>query len=103
MIHVVATLTIDPTRREDFLSAFAALTPLVRAEEGCLEYGLTEDQPTDIPVQQLVGDAAVVVVEKWESVPHLEAHLAAPHMAAYREQTADIVQSVTLQVLRPAV
>ena len=36
MIHVVATLRIDPAKREEFLAVFAELTPLVLAENGCL-------------------------------------------------------------------
>ncbi|MEN0109279.1 MAG: putative quinol monooxygenase [Planctomycetota bacterium] len=102
MIHVVATLTVDPACRDEFLSAFAELTPEVLAERGCLEYGATIDQPTPIAVQELAGDDAVVVVEKWESVEALEAHLEAPHMHAFRENTAAMLRGVTLRVLRPA-
>lgn len=102
MIHVVATLRVDPARRAEFLKLFAELTPAVLAEEGCLEYGATVDEPTPLPPQSLVGDDAVVVVEKWESVATLEAHLAAPHMEAFRERTADMLRDVNLLVLRPA-
>lgn len=103
MIHVVAKLTVDPARRAEFLQAFLELTPTVLAEEGCLEYGAAIDEPTPIAVQELAGDDAVVVIEKWESVAALEAHLAAPHMEAFREQTADMLKGVTLQVLKPGV
>lgn len=102
MIHVVATLRVDPARRDEFLVAFAELRPQVLAEEGCLEYGAAVDQPTGIGPQQLAGDDAVVVVEKWESVAALEAHLVAPHMEAYREKVADMLKDVSLLVLRPA-
>ncbi len=102
MIHVIATLRIDPNRREEFLKAFADLTPAVLAEEGCIEYGAAVDVPTPIPVQQMVGDEVVMVVEKWESVAHLEAHLVAPHMDDYREKVADILKEVTLLALQPA-
>ena len=101
MIHVVATLTVDPSRRDEFLKAFAELTPEVLAEDGCLEYGATVDEPTEIPVQELAGEGAVVVVEKWESVAALEAHLAAPHMEAFREKTGEMLRGVTLRVLKP--
>ncbi|TWT43272.1 putative quinol monooxygenase [Botrimarina hoheduenensis] len=102
MIHVVATLRIDPARREEFLQAFADLTPLVHAERGCLEYGAAIDEPTPIGAQSLAGDDAVVVIEKWESLAALEAHLVAPHMEAYRERVADMLRDVSLLVLRPA-
>lgn len=102
MIHVVATLKVDPTRRGEFLAAFAELAPLVHAEDGCVEYGAAIDVPTSLPVQQMAGDDAVVVVEKWESVAALEAHLAAPHMVDFREKTADMLRGVSLLALQPA-
>lgn len=102
MIHVLATLRVDPARRTDFLASFARLRPAVLAEEGCVEYGAAVDQPTPIPAQEPAGDDAVVVIEKWESVAALEAHLVAPHMNAWREEIADMMRGVTLQVLQPA-
>jgi quinol monooxygenase YgiN len=43
----------------------------------------------------------VVVVEKWASLAALEAHLAAPHMVAYRTAVKDYVVETDLQVLEP--
>ena len=47
-------------------------------------------------------DDIVVVVEKWESVAALEAHLIAPHMMEYRPKVKDFVKKVYLQILTPA-
>ena len=102
MIHVIATIQLAPGTREAFLEEFRRLTPLVRAEDGCVEYGAAVDEPTPIPVQELAGDDAVVVVEKWDSVAALQAHLTAPHMADYRTRVKDFVRGVRLRVLRPA-
>ncbi|MBY0396740.1 MAG: antibiotic biosynthesis monooxygenase [Thermoleophilia bacterium] len=88
--------------REAFLDEFRRLVPLVLAEEGCLEYGPAVDEPTDISAQGPPRPDTVVVVEKWESVAHLKAHLAAPHMEAYRPRVRDLVKSTTLQILAPA-
>jgi quinol monooxygenase YgiN len=44
----------------------------------------------------------VTVVEKWASVPALEAHLKAPHMDRYREMVRDVVTGIKIQVLQPA-
>jgi quinol monooxygenase YgiN len=44
----------------------------------------------------------VVVVEKWESVAALRAHLEAPHMMEYRLKVKDFVHKVSLQILTPA-
>ena len=42
------------------------------------------------------------VVEKWEDIEALEAHLVAPHMLAYRERVKSMVRSATLHILQPA-
>lgn len=102
MIHVIATITVAPGTRADFLTHFAWLTPQVRAEAGCLEYGAAIDVPADSPMQAPLRPDVVVVVEKWESLPHLKAHSVAPHMAEYRTRVKDLVHRVCLQVLEPA-
>jgi quinol monooxygenase YgiN len=102
MILVIASIEIEEGHREDFLKAFHRVVPLVRAEPGCLEYGPAIDLPTDIDSQLPPRGDVVTVVEKWESVEHLKAHLAAPHMATYRERVQRIVVRAVLQVLQPA-
>jgi quinol monooxygenase YgiN len=102
MVHVIATIEVAAGKRAEFLDQFAWVVPQVRAEDGCLEYGAAVDVPTPIPVQLAPRPDVVVVVEKWESVSALQAHLAAPHMAEYRQRVKDLVKCVTLQVLEPA-
>ncbi|MEI8380993.1 MAG: putative quinol monooxygenase [Planctomycetota bacterium] len=103
MIHVLAQVETNPGSREDFLAEFAKVAILVRQEAGCIEYGAAVDTPTGIPVQNFIGETAVLIVEKWESVDHLKAHLVAPHMTDYRVRIKPFVQSVRLQVLEPRV
>jgi quinol monooxygenase YgiN len=102
MIHVIATVELAEGKREAFLAEFRKVVPLVRAEVGCLEYGAAVDVPTGIPVQLPQRENVVTIVEKWESVEALKAHLQAPHMAAYRPRVKDLVVGTTLQVLQPA-
>ncbi len=102
MIHVIATIQLNPGKREAFLTEFHKLIPLVRAEDGCLEYGSAVDEATDIGAQEPLREDVVIVVEKWESVSHLKAHLVAPHMEAYRPAVKDLVVKTTLQILKPA-
>ena len=101
MIHVVAQISLKPGCRSQFLEEFHKLVPLVHAEEGCLEYGPAIDAETPIDAQKTDSDL-VVVIEKWESVPHLEAHLVADHMNDYREKVKDMVSGTSLQILSPA-
>jgi quinol monooxygenase YgiN len=100
MIHVLAQIHLRPGTRESFLEEFHKIVPLVLKEEGCLEYGPAVDVSTPIDAQELDYDR-VVVVEKWESVEHLEAHLNAEHMRDYRPKVRDFVHKTQLQILKP--
>ena len=102
MINVIATIKVKPGTRAKFLSIVAANVPNVRAEKGCLSYVPAVDVESGIPVQVGVRPDVVTIVEAWESLPDLQAHLKAPHMLAYREKVKDIVKNVSLHVLAPA-
>jgi quinol monooxygenase YgiN len=102
MIFVIATIEVAEGRRDDFLAAFRELVPKVRGEEGCIEYGPTIDVETNIPAQGEARENVVTVVEKWESIEALEAHLIAPHMLDYRKATQDVVLGTAIQILEPA-
>jgi quinol monooxygenase YgiN len=102
MIHVIATITLNEGQREPFLAEFRKLVPLVRTEQGCLEYGPTVDVATGLALQGSMRGNVVTVVEKWESVDALKKHLQAPHMIAYRPKVKDFVKETVLQVLAPA-
>jgi len=102
MIHVIATIEVKPGKRDAFLAEFHKLMPKVHAEKGCIEYGPAVDAKTDIKAQIPMRENVVTIMEKWESLKALQAHLAAPHMGEYREAVKDIVKGVTLQILQPA-
>lgn len=101
MIHVIATVEVKPGKLEAFLAEFHRNVPNVRAEKGCIEYGPTVDVKTDIKTQIPLRENTVTIVERWESLQALQAHLGAPHMATYRVRVKDLVASVSLQVLEP--
>lgn len=101
MIHVIATISTKSGRRADFLDEFRRLVPLVLAEDGCIDYGPATDIDSGMPGQPAGRNDVVTVIEKWENVPALEAHLAAPHMLSYKERVKDIVVGVEIRVLQP--
>lgn len=102
MIHVIASIHVKPGTRGPFLAIFKANIPAVLAEDGCLRYEPALDVDTGFPAQGGVRADVVTIVEAWQSLAHLKAHLAAAHMAAYREKVKDLVVGVQLQVLEPA-
>ena len=102
MIHVIAIITAKPNQRGAILEAFRANMPAVHAEAGCIEYGPAIDAEGAGPIQTQFGPDTFVVVEKWESLEHLKAHGASPHMAAYGAKTKDLIASRVIHVLSPA-
>jgi len=101
MISVIASIKVKSGKVGEFISIFKANVPEVRREKGCIEYYPAIDIDSKIPVQQL--DANIVtIIEKWNSLDDLNAHLKAPHMASYREKVKNMVESVSLKVLQEA-
>ena len=101
MIHVVATVEIAPGKRPEWLELFSSLVPKVLAEAGCIEYGPTIDIESGIGKQIPMRENVVTVLEKWDSLDALNAHLLAPHMAEYKEAVKDLVTGLELQILTP--
>jgi quinol monooxygenase YgiN len=102
MIHVIATVEVVAGKRDAFLAEFRRVVPLVLAEAGCLEYGPTVDVASGIAVQAPPRDNVVTIIEKWQSLDALRAHLGAAHMQEYRGRVKELIAGVKLQVLQPA-
>ena len=98
MISVIATISLKPGTRADFLKVFNANVPAVLAENGCAEYFPAIDVDAKLDAQSK-DENAVVVIEKWESLDALHAHLQAPHMVEFREKAGEMIQGISLKVL----
>lgn len=101
MICVVASITVKQGKREEFLEIFNGNVLKVRDEQGCLEYFPAVDADSGIGVQKL-DPQVVTVLEKWQSMDALHRHLESAHMLEYREKVKDLVEAVSLKVLRQA-
>jgi len=101
MIHVIASIYIKEGRLSEFVEIFKLNIPNVLKEEGCIEYVPTVDVLTDLPPQEL-DDNVVTIIEKWNSLDDLQAHLSAPHMLAYKENVKNLVDKVSLKILKEA-
>src|SRR3954451_19237917 len=100
MIHVVAIITAKPGKRDEVLAHFRANMPAVHAEAGCIEYGPAVDAEGGPGAKY--GADTFVVIEKWESLDHLKAHAASPHMQAYGAKTRELLANREIHVLTPA-
>ena len=101
MINVIASISVKASERDAFIEIFKANVPKVLEEEGCVEYSATVDLQTDIPIQETNANV-MTVIEKWESLPHLEAHFTAPHMLEYKSNVEGMVEDVSLKILEDA-
>ncbi len=100
-VFVVATITVKPGKRAEFSRIFLENVPNVLAEDGCVLYSPAVDVPSGIGAQIPLRENVVTVVEQWESLQALQAHLVAPHMNSYREAVKGLVDGASLQVMQP--
>jgi quinol monooxygenase YgiN len=101
MIHVIATIELKPDCRDEYLKILSENVPNVRAEDGCLAYEPTIDIESGLPIKSEIRDQVVTIIEAWETLEALHAHLKTEHMAAYRDAVQDYVTGLSVRVLKP--
>ena len=99
MINVIASIQLKEGQLSDFIEIFKSNIPKVLEEKGCIEYVPTVDVPTGLPPQEL-NPNGVTIIEKWNSLEDLTAHLSSPHMLSYREKTKTLVEKMSVKVLK---
>ncbi len=100
MIHVIASIQIKKDQIDEFIEIFKANVPYVLKEKGCLAYQPCQDLATGLSIQD-INETGVTIVEKWETLEDLQAHLSAPHMRTYQEKTKNMVKKLSVKVLEP--
>ncbi len=101
MLNVIASIHIMEGKLEEFIEIFKSNVPNVLKEKGCIGYIPTVDMPTGLPPQKLNSNI-VTIIEKWDSLEDLMAHLSAPHMVEYRDKSKDFVEKMSVKVLKEA-
>lgn len=98
MIHVTARVLLKPGQASLFLREFREVATLVRQEDGCLDYFPAMDVPMDLAGQRFDPDA-VTILEKWTDRDALERHLRSGHMRSFQERVADVIRSVSMNIV----
>ncbi len=98
MINVIASIYVKESQMSEFVEIFKSNRAKVLQENGCIEYVPTIDLPTELPPQELNCNV-VTVLEKWDSLEALQAHLSAPHMFEYKEKVKDLVDNMSIKIL----
>lgn len=86
-LTIVANIVAKPDKVEVVKVALARLVATTRAEAGCLQYDLHQDN--DNP-------AHFVFYENWESRERWQEHMNAPHLREYGVATAGAVENFSL-------
>jgi quinol monooxygenase YgiN len=102
MIHVIAEIELQPGRREEFLALFRAHVLKVRAEKGCLAYAPTVDAPGSALPGHPPRENVLTIVETWQTLADLEAHIRAPHQAEFMKRSGHLRAGARLEVLQDA-
>jgi quinol monooxygenase YgiN len=92
LIVVTARMTVAAGKQDEFLAAARELTRATRAEPGCLSYSLLQD---------VEAPGCFVFTEEWADTAAFRSHVASPHLASFRTQSAGCVmdQSVTMHTV----
>lgn len=86
-ITIIANILAHPDRTDLVRTELEKLIPITRAEEGCIQYDLHQDN--DNP-------AHYMFYENWESRELWQTHINAAHLAAYARATDGAVAEFTL-------
>ena len=86
-LTIVANIHANPGQTGLVKAELEKLIPVTRAEQGCINYDL--HQGNDDP-------AHFTFYENWESRELWQAHMRAPHLAAYMEATDGAVAEFTV-------
>ena len=81
MLIVAVEFRVTPDKVEAFTSMAKALTGPTLAEDGCHFFEFWAD---------LDNTGRFTAFESWESEQHLEEHRNTPHVAAFREASAEL-------------
>ena len=86
-LTIVASIRAVPDKIERVKVELEKLIRITRAEPGCIQYDLHQDNE---------DPAHFLFYETWESRELWQAHMNAPHLAAFKEATEGAVAEFTL-------
>jgi len=93
MIVVVAKFTVKQGKKAELLAAARELIAGTRQEEGCISYSLLEDP---------LVDNSLTFLEEWVDKAALQRHFTTPHIAEWRQKSAELRDGQTTLTLYQA-
>jgi quinol monooxygenase YgiN len=93
VIIIAGSMSFDPSDRDDVIASLREITELSRVDDGCVSYSWAED---------LNAPDTFRFFECWETQAHLDAHLAAPHEAAFGQRNLGRMTGATAEIYSAA-
>jgi quinol monooxygenase YgiN len=94
VIYVVATLTVKPETRAEFIAGAAACIKETCKEAGCIAYDMHES---------VTDPAKMVFVEQWESAEALVPHRETEHLKTFGRIARNCMSAPTkIEIITPA-
>ena len=87
MLTIIANIHANTDQIDLVKVELERLIPITRAEEGCVQYDLHQDNE---------NPAHFLFYENWESRELWQAHMNAPHLATYIKATNGAVAEITV-------
>lgn len=100
MLTIIAEIKIKPGSEhlQHVINSFKEIIPRVLEEDGCLGYELLIDHESHASYQARLKNT-VVMLEKWASIKHLDAHLATVHMRKHHFKVKNNVLGIDIRIL----
>jgi quinol monooxygenase YgiN len=98
MIQVIATIKARDGQRQRLLDAFGEILTEVRAKAGCRQYTLGLHLPSGMPGQAPSDPSEFVIVEQWDNLAALQAHIADPAYQAWYLERWHCVEGASMQI-----
>lgn len=100
MLTIIAEIKVKSAAEhfQRVLTALSNITPTVLKEDGCFAYDILVNHQSNAAYQAPLLDT-IIMLEKWQSMQHLDQHLATAHMQRYQEQVKDDVLAVKISIL----
>ena len=92
MIYVIATITIHPEKRADFLENARTVIAGTHKEDGCESYDLHSS---------ITEPNQFVFVERWSSREALAAHAETKHLIEWRRVSAEFIDTRKVEIVHP--
>ena len=90
MLTIIADIHAEPDQIERVRAELEKLIPVTRAEKGCIQYDLHQDNE---------DPAHFTFYENWESRKLWQAHMQAPHLKAWKKATDGAIAKFSLHEL----